>query len=273
MRTRASARDERIKPLRRVSAWLLIGLLACCAIPAVAAEGCPTSKDEIATDRPDVTNSSLVVPTGSFQSENGINLSGRNGATILDGTSSRLRLGVAPCLEVLVDVPTYFAVLSGEADSGATNVTPAIKWQISPVPGKIDLSVVVGAGLPTGTPSIAGPGVQPYLQFPWSWELGGGWSLNGMDTAFFRPSDPVSKLITETTFSLEKKVGQHADVFVEYVGDYPEHGPSELLLNSGGAYRLTKTEQLDFHVAFGLNENAPTYIFGLGYSFRLDGLF
>jgi len=44
-------------------------------------------------------------------------------------------------------------------------------------------------------------------------------------------------------------------------------------LNSGGAYRLTKTEQLDFHVAFGLNENAPTYIFGLGYSFRLDGLF
>ena len=131
MRTRASARDERIKPLRRVSAWLLIGLLACCAIPAVAAEGCPTSKDEIATDRPDVTNSSLVVPTGSFQSENGINLSGRNGATILDGTSSRLRLGVAPCLEVLVDGPTYFAVLSGEANSGATNVTPAIKWQSS----------------------------------------------------------------------------------------------------------------------------------------------
>ena len=94
-----------------------------------------------------------------------------------------------------------------------------------------------------------------------------------MDTAFFRPSDPVSKLIKETTFSLEKKVAEHADVFVEYVGDYPEHGPSELLLNSGGAYRLTKTEQLDFHVAFGLNENAPTYIFGLGYSFRLDGLF
>jgi hypothetical protein len=259
--------------LRQSRVWLLAALCACSGTPAAASEGCPTSKDEIATDRPDVTNSSLVVPTGSFQSENGVNLSGRNGATIFDGTNSRLRLGVTPCLEVLVDVPTYFAVLSGEASSGATNVTPAIKWQISPVPGKIDLSVVAGAGLPTGTPSIAGPGIQPYLQFPWSWELGGGWSLNGMDTAFFRPSDPVSKLITETTFSLEKKVGEHADVFVEYVGDYPEHGASELLLNSGGAYRLRKTEQIDFHVAFGLNENAPTYIFGLGYSFRLDGLF
>jgi hypothetical protein len=30
------------------------------------AESCPTAKDEIATDRPDVTNSSLVVPFGSF---------------------------------------------------------------------------------------------------------------------------------------------------------------------------------------------------------------
>jgi hypothetical protein len=254
--------------------WLLASLFACLGTAAAAgADGCPTSKDEIATDRPDVTNSSLVVPMGSFQSENGINLSGRNGATIFDGTNSRLRLGIAPCLEVLVDVPNYFAVLSGEGSSGATDVTPAIKWQISPVPGKIDLSAVVGAGLPTGTPNIAGPGVQPYLQFPWSWELGGGWALNGMDTAFFFPSEPVNKFTIETTVSFEKKVGEHADLFIEYVGAYPEHGPSPIFLNSGGAYRLTKTEQVDFHAAFGLDRSAPKYIFGLGYSFRIDGLF
>ena len=41
-------------------------------------------------------------------------LSRRNGATYFDGTNSRLRLGVAPCLEVLVDVPNYFAVLNGD---------------------------------------------------------------------------------------------------------------------------------------------------------------
>jgi hypothetical protein len=38
-------------------------------------------------------------------------------------------------------------------------------------------------------------------------------------------------------------------------------------------YRLSPTQQVDFHVAFGLNHNAPSYIVGLGYSFRLDGLF
>ncbi|WP_441708105.1 transporter [Hyphomicrobium sp. 2TAF46] len=256
-------------PLLMMGLLLLVGFSA----PTIAADGCPTSKDEIATDRPDVTNSSLVVPTGSFQSENGVNLSRHDGATIFDGTNSRLRLGIAPCLEVLVDIPNYFAVLSGKANSGATDVTPAIKWQISPVPKIFDLSVVVGTALPTGTSSIAGRGVQPYLQFPWSWELGGGWALNGMDTAFFSPLNSDNKIITETTFSLEKEIGEHADVFVEYVGDYPERGVSQLMLNSGGAYRLTKTEQIDFHAAFGLNAAAPSYIFGLGYSFRVDNLF
>jgi hypothetical protein len=38
-------------------------------------------------------------------------------------------------------------------------------------------------------------------------------------------------------------------------------------------YRLRKTQQVDFHVAIGLNRNAPDYIVGIGYSFRIDGSF
>ena len=71
------------------------------------ADGCPTVKDEIVTDRPDVTNSSLVVPVGSLQSENGVNFSTRDGGQIIDGTNTRWRLGIASCLELLVDLPTY----------------------------------------------------------------------------------------------------------------------------------------------------------------------
>ena len=77
----------------------------------------------------------------------------------------------------------------------------------------------------------------------------------------------------ESTFVVDRQLAKRWDAFVEYVGDYPDHGASLLILNSGGAYRLTKTEQIDFHVAFGLNEAAPTYIVGLGYSFRVDDLF
>jgi hypothetical protein len=250
-------------------------LSACITLSTIAAraDGCPVAKDDIATDRPDVTNSSLVVPVGSFQSENGVNVSARDGGRTIDGTNTRWRLGVASCLEVLVDLPAYVANVRAPGNSGFTDVAPAIKWQISPVPGKVDLSVVVGVALPTGAAEMTGPGAQPYVQFPWSWELHDGWGVSGMFTEFFRPSDPASKRVTETTFAVEKKLSDTFSLFTEYVGDYPDGaGPSQLW-NSGGLYRLSRNQQVDFHIAFGLNHNSPSYIVGVGYSFRFDGLF
>jgi hypothetical protein len=251
----------------------LASAFAILAAGEARADACPTAKDEIATDRPDVTNSSIVVPTGSLQSENGVNFSARDGGRTIDGTNSRWRLGVAPCLELLVDVPTYFANVRAPGSSGFSDVAPAVKWQISPVPGKIDLSLVFGMALPTGAVDIAGRGAQPYLQMPWSWELHDGWGLSGMLTEFFRPAELTTKHVTETTFVIEKKMTEKASLFAEYVGDYPENAGPSVLFNSGGVYRLSPTQQVDFHIAFGLNHNAPSYVAGVGYSFRFDGLF
>jgi Putative MetA-pathway of phenol degradation len=181
--------------MSRMQAWLLSGLVsvvACLTASAAKADGCPTTAADIATDRPDITNSSMVVPVGSLQSENGINLTSIHGGRILDGSNSRLRLGVAPCLEVLVDLPTYFAAAPGEASSGFSNVAPAVKWQIAPLPANFDLSATLGIGLPTGTRAIAGAGVQPYLQSPWSRELGGGWGRENLSTSPRRRTPPTT---------------------------------------------------------------------------------
>src|SRR6266403_3795562 len=202
------------KPTRQIC--LLWTCTFLCAVDAQA-DSCPTAKDEIATDRPDVTNSSLMVPMGSLQSENGVNFSARDGGRIVDGTNTRWRLGIAPCLEILLDMPTYFARVRAPGSSGFSDVAPAMKWQVSPIPGKVDLSLVLGAALPTGAAEIAGRGTQPYLQMPWSWELRDGWGLSGMLTEFFRPSELTSRRITETTFVIERKVTEKASLFVESI--------------------------------------------------------
>src|ERR1700755_2772147 len=139
--------------VRQPSCKILFGL-ACIVLLGTSsahADSCPSAKDEIATDRPDVTNSSIVVPVGSLQNENGVNFSMRDVGRTIDGTNSRWRLGIAPCLGLLVDLPTYVAPLQRPADSGFSDVSPAVKWQISPIPGKVDLSVVFGMALPTGS--------------------------------------------------------------------------------------------------------------------------
>jgi outer membrane putative beta-barrel porin/alpha-amylase len=260
---------------RRFLCALLMGaVIALTAAEARAeAEKCPQSDDEIATDRPDVTNSSVVVPFGSFQSENGINSGAHYSSREIDGTNTRWRLGIAPCLEILVDVPSYVASVRASGSAGWTDVAPAVKWQISPLPGKIDLSVTAGVFLPTGTAEIAGRGAQPYLQLPWSWELHDGWGVSGMLTEFFRPAGLTGTRITETTFVVEKKLSEKMSLFTEYVGDYPAGAGPSFALNSGGLYHLTAHQQVDFHFAVGLNHNAPSYVLGVGYSFRIDGLF
>jgi Putative MetA-pathway of phenol degradation len=133
--------------------------------------------------------------------------------------------------------------------------------------------MTIGVFLPTVPVEIAGRGAQPYLQVPWSWELHDGWGLSGMFTEFFRPADLTTKRVTETTFVVEKKLTEKFSLFTEYVGDYPEGNIPSQLINSGGLYHLTPNQQIDFHFAFGLNHNAPTYIVGIGNSFRVDGLF
>ena len=44
---------------------------------------------------------------------------------VFDGTNTRLRFGIAHCLEFLVDVPTYFDALSGHGDTGFTKTEVA----------------------------------------------------------------------------------------------------------------------------------------------------
>lgn len=249
-----------------------LAVVAAWACAANAEDACPGADKPIATDRPDVTNSSLVVPLGSFQNENGVNLTTGRAFAAVDGTNSRLRFGVAHCLEVLVDIPNYVGSLRSAGPSGFGDVAPALKWQVSPIPGTFDLSLVAGAALPTGDARIAGRGTEPYFQVPWSYELSHGWAVNGMLTTFFRPYVADAKELTETTLSLEKELREDLSAFVEYVGDFPSTGRNQQLLNSGMSWRTDRLHQIDTHLAFGLNSNSPDVIFGVGYSVRVDGL-
>jgi outer membrane putative beta-barrel porin/alpha-amylase len=250
----------------------LAALAAACfaGIGSAMATECTQPDSPIETDRPDVTNSSVVVPAGSLQNENGIDISRDHGTTILNGTNSRWRLGLVPCLEVLVDLPTYVTTLRGVGPSGFGDIAPAVKLQISPLPGKFDLSIIAGAALPTGATAVSPRGVQPYLQIPWSIALGGGWALTGMETNFFAPASDV-KFSYQSTLVIEKEFTERSFLFVEYVGNFPSNDRNNQLINSGGGYRIDDHHQIDFHVGVGLDRNAPNYIFGVGYSFRLDG--
>ena len=254
------------------AAVLFVLTLTACPSVTFAADSCPNSADEISTDRPDVTNSSLVVPYGSLQVENGVDETRRQGSNVVSGTETRLRLGVAQCTEVLADVPTYFYSLNGRASSGFSDLVVSVKREL-PVPLGFHLSATGGLGFPTGASRVSTHGYDPYIQIPWSRRITDDWSLHGMFTVTWFTSQHTINPTFEPTLSVERELGPAGDAFVEYVGEYPNHARPAQILDGGGSWRVTRLQQLDFHVGFGLNSSSPDHFFGIGYSFRFDRLF
>jgi hypothetical protein len=124
------SKNASVRVARICTAFVLaIGTFLTGIATSVAAEDCPSGAADIATDRPDVTNSSVVVPRGTLQIESGINWTARQGKTVIDGPASRVRLGVTPCAELLLDLPNYSHLVRGSGASGFSDLSLAIKRQ------------------------------------------------------------------------------------------------------------------------------------------------
>jgi len=245
-----------------------------CGAPWAAglAEGCPDASQDIVTDRPGVTNSSVVVPTGSLQMENGMTWTAHPAQGALDGPSTRLRFGVANCTEMLVDTPDFTGGIYGHGSVGFSDLAPAIKRQFEGLPEGLNLSAAVGLALPTGRQSISGGGYNPYFQFPWTQDLGNGWTAGGMLSTTWLTGRPISLTVFQPSFLIDRQVSPHADLFAEYIADYQTRGLPGQALNFGGSYRLTQRQQIDFHTGLSMNRNSPDYFVGIGYSLRFDGV-
>jgi hypothetical protein len=119
----------------------------------------PPADPEIVTDRPDITESSIVVPKGSLQFENGLTWTGDNGQATLDLPETLVRFGVSDRTELRIVVPNYFEGLTGPTGaSGFGDVAVGMKQQLGPLPGGVDLSVIVALSLPTGADQISSHG-------------------------------------------------------------------------------------------------------------------
>jgi hypothetical protein len=251
--------------------------LICAAVLAWPRAGwtadCPAPADVIETDRPDTTNSSLVIPYGSLQVENGVNLAVRQGSQVLDGSETRVRIGVTRCGEVLIDVPNYVGALNGLASSGLSDLIVSVKRQLFPDRRTFSLSAAAGLGVPVGRSVDGGQSYTPYVQFPWSLAITDDWSLNGMLTVTQLVAHLANMTDVEPTFVVERGFGLKGDLFVEYIGDYSTRNQPSQVVDVGGSWHVTPRQQLDFHIGVGLTRTAPDQYLGLGYSFRLDRLF
>jgi len=238
---------------------LLLGRIA-----PVGADGAVT----IATDRPAVTESSVVVPAGALQSENGMLLTDSAGEYVLDLPESYLRYGLLPRTELRLGLPDYYLHLpvGNSTTSGFGDLSIGVKQQLGPL-GGFDLSVIAYLSLPTGASEVSSHGYDPAVQLPWSRSLSANWTLAGQLAAYWPTQDGRRNDTGEVTLLLDRQLSAPWDAFIEYAGDFPQRGGSSQLLHVGSAWKLSGRAQVDVHAAAGLSAAAPRWFIGVGYSF------
>ncbi len=238
-----------------------------------AASTSPPEPPPIATDRPAVTNSSIVVPAGSLQAENGFLATNTQGQNIADGSETLVRFGILQRTELRLYVPDYYYNLSGSGvGSGFGDLALGFKEQFGPLPGRFDVSAAVFVSFPTGANRVSSGGYDPGLQVAWSRALSSKWTAAGMLSLYGPTEEHSHNLTGEATFLMDRQLTGPWDAFVEYVGDFPERGGTRQLIHFGSALKLGKRQQqqLDFHFGVGLTPAAVNHFIGVGYSFRFN---
>ena len=246
-------------------AWLAV------LIASGRAAGGDGAQAPIATDRPSTTASSVVVPPGSVQAENGFAETVSQGQSTFDGPETLLRFGLLSKTELRLTAPDYFGqVTTGSGiSSGFGDMAIGVKQQLGPASG-FDASLLLTLSLPTGARTISSHGYDPSVQVPWSRALSPRWTVAGMLSMYWPTQGDRRNLTGETTFLIDRQVTKRWDGFVEYAGAFPERGTPRNLVHFGTTWRVTPRQQFDFHVGVGLSSAAVDHFIGLGYSFRLQ---
>jgi hypothetical protein len=261
--------------VRRLALFSVI--VSSVALPAKAKPCDTNAQSTIATDRPQITSSSIVVPCGSLQFENGLQATGYGSREGFDLPETSVRFGVASKTELRLGVPNYFHAddtASGFAD-GFGDLSVGFKQQLGPTWGKFDLSLIPSLSFPTGSRAVSSHGYDPTVQLPWSRALATNWTAAGMFSVMWPTEASPARgtrrnLIGRASVYFDRQLTQPWDAYLEYSGAFPQRGGPQHTLDVGTAYKISPHQQLDFHVYFGLSTGTPDYSVGLGYSVRIQ---
>ncbi|QNI33353.1 transporter [Alloacidobacterium dinghuense] len=256
---------------RTASAFFLSLLAGTCALHAQSQKCGSNAQSTIATDRPQITSSSIVVPCGSLQFENGFAATSNAGQHTFDFPETSIRFGIAQKTELRFAVPNYFN--NDDTPSGFTSgfgdLSLGFKQQLGPLHG-FDVSLIPSVAFPTGANLISSHGYDPTVQLPWSRGLSKNWTIAGMFSLMWPTEGAQRNLTGQSSVYFARQLKLPWDAYLEYSGSFPQRGGPQHFIDFGTSYKLSPHQQLDFHWTFGLSAATPDYSIGIGYSVRFQ---
>ncbi|MEY4563104.1 MAG: hypothetical protein RLZZ618_2381 [Pseudomonadota bacterium] len=271
------ALHDPISSLTSLPAATLAACLTLAGLPAAWAD------DTIATDRPDFVESSDVVGTGRFQIETSFSSERHNADGVKTRTTSTptlLRMGVSDKLELRVETDGIVRSRSQDAtgtqrERGFADASLGVKWHMQDgddASGKPGVAWLLHLDVDSGSAAFRGPGLRPSLRAVAEWELPQGFSVGVMPGFVVDKNADGKRFVGGIMAVVVGKEWTPAwRSFVELAGQQlasRKNGGSVVTFDTGVAYLVTKSVQLDFAIARGLTADSPDFQWGMGLSVR-----
>ncbi len=216
---------------------------------------------DLATDRPDFTESTAVVPLGAVQAELGATWERAGGHDVVSGPELLVRWAPFERLELRLGAPDY--VSAGSA-SGFTDPTLGLKVPLGPV-GGWGLAAIATVLVPLGDRTQSSGRLDPALVLTASRDLAPGLGLGAQAGATWDTA--AERLDLAATLVGGADLTERLGAFLELAADGLQDDPA-VLLHHGYTYGIGPDVQVDVHAGVGLTEAAPDVLVGVGLSVR-----
>ena len=262
---------------------VLLILFGCASDSPAAAE---SDEAELLTDRPDQTETAVVVPVGTVQVEIGATLAideeGGERSETTGAPSTLVRYGVHPRFELRLEWPGWIEA-EGRGAGGESRVSEAadpelgVKVALASAHGaRPDMVLIAHVSLPVGGEPVGSPRADPSFRLSVAHTLsdrvGLGWNA-GWEAASFRDVNGDVHTLTRFVYTacLGFDLSARWGAYTEFFGDLPagDSAPAAHAFDGGVTFLVTPRVQLDLSAGVGLNARAPDRFVGVGISFRV----
>lgn len=235
---------------------------------------------DLVTDRPDQTESSVVVPPGYVQIETGITYTDDGSASrTLEYPSTLIRAGLVERLELRLGITGFVSEFEGNETTGFGDSEVGIKLYLWSEKGaRPEAALLAGTSVPTDKDTFSSDRFDPAFRFSFAHTLSDRASLGynigvaweSQDTAAAPPSSVHRLSVLQYTLVSGIGITDKLSTFVELYGDIPLSAPggSAHSFDGGFTYLVRPNLQLDIAGGFGLTRDAADWFIGTGVSVR-----
>ncbi len=243
----------------------LLGIAACLGL----GQGKAQPAEPIVTDRPDFTESALVVPYRWMQIETGLTYQWTRQSFSLGLPETLFRISTGQKSELRLGLPDFgWTNNNGLKSSGFGDAYIGAKYQLGPFANGDEFALIPAVTLPSRVGGYSSGTVDPELKVCWGGSLSDVWAVSAMAYGLYT-SDAVGRVFAfQKTISFGKALSERSGVFFEYAGSFAVRTSPAHVLHAGVVYRTSSNTQFDIHGGFTMNGPDREPFLAAGYSIR-----